>query len=174
MKKYEIQFLNDDEFNSLPFQAVEQAMGVADSHSQTAYVRKTGIMPLDLYTAAHELEHLEDSGCSDHEYFGDGRHYFAKAAFPAILGALATGAATAGGGALVNKLMAPKQQAQQPQSQPQVMPTQSAALNQFGGSKPNIIAPQAASMGGGSMTAPQGGPIDMLKKNKGNYSGGMM
>jgi len=169
MKKYEIQFLNDDEFNSLPFKAVEQAMGVADSHSQTAYVRKTGIMPLDLYTAAHELEHLEDSGCSDHEYFGDGRHYFLKAAFPAILGAVGSSLVGAG----MNKLLAPKPQQQQ--AQPQVMPTQSAALNQFGGSKPNIIAPQAASMGGGNGMVSQNTPVnELLKKNKGNYSGGMM
>ena len=174
MKSYKVNFMDDNEFEKLPYKDVDLALGLADSKTGQAYVRRTGVNALDVYTAMHELEHLEDGKHgehSDHEYHKDGVYYKIPFLMP-ILGAVATSLAGAG----VNKLLAPKpQQAQtQGQGQPQVMPTQSAALNQFGGSKPNIVAPQAAPMGGSSgMPSTQNTPVgDLLQKRKGNYSGG--
>lgn len=175
MSNYNVQFLDDHEFEKLPYKDVDIALGLADSKTGQAYVRRTGVNVLDVHTAMHELEHLEQGEHgehADHQYHKDGVYYKLPFLMP-LLGALATGAATAGGGALVSKLMAPKQQQQQMPSMPQVSQAQNP-INQFTGSKPNVVAPQTSPSGGGGMAPAQGGPIDELNKRKGNYSGGAM
>jgi hypothetical protein len=57
---YKVQFLDDTEFEALPFRDMHDKVGVAHRESQTAYVRSTGIPTLDLFNAMHELEHIED------------------------------------------------------------------------------------------------------------------
>jgi len=55
---YTVKFMNDAEFDALPFKHVRDAMGCADPRTQTAYVRKTGIRPLDMFVTQHEVEEL--------------------------------------------------------------------------------------------------------------------
>ena len=70
---YQLKILNDEEFNSLPFIGVEDSLGCANPKTGIAYVRKTGIRPLDAMVAEHELEELI-SNYSDHEGLDGIRH----------------------------------------------------------------------------------------------------
>ena len=176
MSRYNVQFLDDKDFESLPYKDVDVALGLADSKTGQAYVRRTGVDVMDVFTAMHELEHLEEGehgAHADHQYHKDGVYY----KLPFLMPLLTTGLSSLIGGG-ISKLMAPKQQQQQQQPQMQMpsMPQVSQGQNpmaQFGG-KPNVVAPQASPIGGSGGASPQGGPIDMLNKKKAGYAGGMM
>ncbi len=58
--------MNDVEFDSLPYKHVKDALGCADKKAGVAYVRKTGIKPLDAYVTDHELDELVNK-YSEHE-----------------------------------------------------------------------------------------------------------
>src|SRR3990167_11285164 len=58
--KYKAVFLDDAEFESLPYRDMGEKIGVADPHTRTAYARKSGIPVIDAFTIMHELEHLEE------------------------------------------------------------------------------------------------------------------
>jgi len=58
--KYTMQILDNNEFDRLPYKDTQTSLGIADPKTKTAFVRKTGIKPMDVYTAMHELEHLEE------------------------------------------------------------------------------------------------------------------
>lgn len=76
--RYKINFLDNEEFEALPYKDVETSLGLADSKKSEAYVRKTGLNILDVYTAMHELEHLEEGQegeLAHHEKYGDGVYY---------------------------------------------------------------------------------------------------
>ena len=76
--RYKIQFLDNDSFNNLPYKDTHTSLGLADSRTQTAYVRRTGINAVDMFTAAHELEHLEEGHAGEyasHNKYGDGVYY---------------------------------------------------------------------------------------------------
>ena len=75
---YTLQLLNDTEFDMLPYRDIETSLGIADSKTRQAFVRRTEFGPLDLFTIAHELEHLEDGRHgihADHNRYGDGVYY---------------------------------------------------------------------------------------------------
>lgn len=55
---YTLQILNDEEFNALPYKHAEESLGLADPATKTAYVRRTGIKPLDAFVTEHELDEL--------------------------------------------------------------------------------------------------------------------
>ena len=57
---YKVEFLNDVEFEALPYPDMHTSLGVADPKLGRAYVRRTGIPMVDYFNMAHELEHLED------------------------------------------------------------------------------------------------------------------
>lgn len=63
---YKVQFLNDEEFDKLPAVNIQQKVGVAYPDSGEAYVRRTGSNVLDVFTALHELEHLEGDSLGEH------------------------------------------------------------------------------------------------------------
>lgn len=176
MSRYNIQFLDDKDFESLPYKDTDVALGLADSKTGQAYVRRTGVDIMDVFTAMHELEHLEEGehgAHADHQYHKDGVYYKLPFLMPLLTSAV--GSLVSGG---MNKLMAPKQQQQQqPQMQMPSMPQVSQAQNpmtQFG-SKPNVVAPQVSPIGSsGGMAPDKGGPIDMLNKKKAGYAGGLM
>ena len=185
MKNYNVHFLDDQEFESLPYKNVDLALGLADSKTGQAYVRRTGVSALDMHTAMHELEHLEEgrSGThADHEHYGDGVYYkdmggIFKSILP-IAASFIPGIGPILGPALgmgMSAMDRSKQQQQQPQvSMPQQPQMQMPSM--MGASKPNVIAPQASSMGGNGGVLPggQSSPIDLFKQKKAGYAGGLM
>lgn len=58
--KYTATFLDDAEFDALPYRDMESKVGVADPEKGVAYARKTGIPVLDAFNILHEIEHLEE------------------------------------------------------------------------------------------------------------------
>lgn len=95
---YKVQFLNDEQFEALPFREMHNKVGVADPSTQRAYVRKSGVQAMDVFNAMHELQHLEEqhkgetSNHFDPEYgvyykgFGDVIRTIAPIALPFVLG----------------------------------------------------------------------------------------
>jgi len=55
---YTLKILNDFEFDSLPFQRSRESLGAANPKTGTAYVRRTGIKPLDAFVTDHEIDEL--------------------------------------------------------------------------------------------------------------------
>jgi len=109
---YEAKFLNDEEFDALPYPETDVSLGIADPETRMAYVRRSGVPVVDAFRLAHELEHLDEHGqgiYSDH--FKNGVYYkrnswiapaagglaaiFAPAMLPALLG---SGVAAGGAG----------------------------------------------------------------------------
>ena len=63
---YKIQFLDNEAFDSLPGVDMPSKIGVAYPETGEAFVRKTGSNVVDIFTAAHELEHLDGEALSEH------------------------------------------------------------------------------------------------------------
>ena len=57
-KKYTLHYLNDKEFDNLPYKHVKTSLGCADEKTGNAYVRRTGINPIDEFTTEHEIAEL--------------------------------------------------------------------------------------------------------------------
>jgi hypothetical protein len=55
---YTVKMLTDVEFDRLPYKHVKEALGCANTKTKTAYVRRTGIRPLDSHVTEHELDEL--------------------------------------------------------------------------------------------------------------------
>lgn len=106
--RYQVQFLDDDTFEALPYRDMHEKVGVADPKTMRAFVRKSGLPILDSFNAAHELEHLEDGHQGVHADHYDPEHGVYYKGFGNILAALAPialsvafpGIGTALGGAL--------------------------------------------------------------------------
>lgn len=63
---YKVRFLNDEEFERLPGRDMDTKLGVAYPNYGEAYVRKTGSNLVDVFTLAHELEHLDGKTHDEH------------------------------------------------------------------------------------------------------------
>lgn len=63
---YKVQFLSDDEFNLLPAKNVHTKVGVAYPETGEAFVRSSGSRLVDVFTAMHELEHLQGDDLGEH------------------------------------------------------------------------------------------------------------
>jgi len=70
-KDYTVQFVDDRSFDALPGENMGGKLGVAYPEIGKAYVRKTGSSMVDVFTAMHELEHLEGK---DHDEVYDKEH----------------------------------------------------------------------------------------------------
>ena len=57
-KKYTLHYLSDKEFDNLPYKHVKTSFGCADEKSGNAYVRRTGIRPIDEFVSEHEIAEL--------------------------------------------------------------------------------------------------------------------
>jgi hypothetical protein len=57
-KKYTLHYLSDKEFDRLPYAKVKTSLGCADPETGNAYVRKTGIKPIDQFVTEHEIAEL--------------------------------------------------------------------------------------------------------------------
>ena len=66
---YEINILENDEFDALPYKHAKTALGMADAATGKAYIRRTGIEALDANTIRHEFDELLQS-VSPHEEDG--------------------------------------------------------------------------------------------------------
>jgi hypothetical protein len=87
---YEINILENDEFDALPYKHAKTALGMADAATGKAYIRRTGIEALDANTIRHEFDELLQK-ISPHEE--DGIRYKSGGGlgsiFAPILGGLA-------------------------------------------------------------------------------------
>jgi hypothetical protein len=57
-KKYTLHYLNDKEFDNLPYKLAKTSFGAADEKTGNAYVRRTGIRPIDEFVTEHEIAEL--------------------------------------------------------------------------------------------------------------------
>jgi hypothetical protein len=57
-KKYTLHYLNDKEFDNLPYKLAKTSFGAADEKTGNAYVRRTGIKPIDEFVTEHEIAEL--------------------------------------------------------------------------------------------------------------------
>ena len=57
-KKYTLHYLSDKEFDRLPYTHARTAWGASDEKTGNAYVRRTGLRPVDEFIAEHELAEL--------------------------------------------------------------------------------------------------------------------
>lgn len=76
MSQYQVQFVDDETFNNLPGNNMEEKVGVAYPNLGVAYARRTGVSALDAFTALHELEHLE--GATHDEHYDSENHCYYK------------------------------------------------------------------------------------------------
>ena len=56
---YNIRFMNDKEFDALPYDSKDK-MGICDRNTGVVFVRETGIPIADAMTTLHEIEHMDD------------------------------------------------------------------------------------------------------------------
>lgn len=187
---YQVEFLDHEAFDALPYPDMETSLGVADPKTMKAFVRKTGIKAVDLFNAAHELEHLEDGHAGEHaDHYRNGVYYkdfgqFLQASIPGtkafqqslpMMGDMAGAMfGMPGIGSAAKNIFNP----QQPQMQPNIMsqfqgPTQGPA-QEMENNSPNVIQASGAGAGGSSAGGPSGGSggLNQIQDQLyGNYSG---
>ena len=88
---YEINIMENDEFDALPYKHAKSSLGMADAATGKAYVRRTGIEALDANSIRHEFDELLQS-VSPHEE--DGIRYKSGGGLGKWLGPLVGGAIT--------------------------------------------------------------------------------
>jgi hypothetical protein len=79
---YEINIMENDEFDALPYKHAKTALGMADASTGKAYIRRTGVAELDAGTIRHEFDELLQK-VSPHEE--DGIRYKSGGALGKIL-----------------------------------------------------------------------------------------
>lgn len=199
MKKYSLQFLDDEAFERLPASDIYNKVGVAYPERGEAYVRRSGMALADVFTAAHELEHLEGKSHGEN-YDKENKCYYKDAGqWIQTIGSIAapfTGpaapfvaaGANAAGGTMHNNNVQKSQNSQMLDQQRQseegqgmfdpMSQFQSPGMNPSAGSTaPNVVqSPGGIGSGGGVGGAignsPVGGNVMQLIRNQnGNYSG---
>lgn len=63
---YKVHFVDNDTFETLPGRQMGTKLGVAYPEYGEAYIRKTGSNLVDIFTLAHEMEHLEGNDLDEH------------------------------------------------------------------------------------------------------------
>ena len=104
-KGYRIECLDSKSFDELPYNSVSESLGLCDMNSKVVYYRDTGNPILDIFTVAHEIDHVENGDCGEHEDPNQPGVYYKKASswiLPAVAAAsfLIPGVGPAIGGAL--------------------------------------------------------------------------
>ena len=95
--KYKAVFLDDAEFESLPFRDMGDKVGVADPKTGTAYARKSGIPVIDAFNIMHELEHLEEGHEGVHADHFDPEHGVYYKGFGNMFSSMGQGLSNMGG-----------------------------------------------------------------------------
>lgn len=104
-KGYKIEHLDSDKFDELPYNDAQVALGLCDINSKKVFARNTGNPVMDLFTIAHEIDHVDNGDCGELEDPNQPGVYYKKAKswiIPAIAAAsfLIPGVGPAIGGAL--------------------------------------------------------------------------
>jgi len=68
-EEYTIHILDDKDFNVLPYDKADEALGMTIVKEKTAYIRRTGVKGLDTHTINHEFDELMQQ-TSPHEING--------------------------------------------------------------------------------------------------------
>lgn len=84
---YKVNFVTDEEFEKLPGKDMQDKVGVAYPEYGEAYVRKSGSSALDVFTAMHELEHLEGKDLDEH-YDSENKCYYKHGLMQSLIPAL--------------------------------------------------------------------------------------
>ena len=92
---YKIQILSDEEFEKLPYEEVSISLGLADTNTNTAYVRYVANEGLQRYLINHELEHLIGEDRDEIHHDGKGIYY---KGFGNVFSALGQGASNIASG----------------------------------------------------------------------------
>ena len=78
---YEIKVLDSNEFDSLPYEGIDDSLGVADVKAGKVFVRDTGIHELNRYLINHEIDHLVEDHATDEDEHGIRHKKFFKELF---------------------------------------------------------------------------------------------
>ena len=95
--KYKAIFLDDSQFEALPYRDMGDKVGVADPKTKTAYARKSGIPIIDAFNIMHELEHLEDGHEGVHADHFDPEHGVYYKGFGNMFSSMGQGFSNMGG-----------------------------------------------------------------------------
>ena len=95
--KYKAIFLDDKEFERLPYREMESKVGVADPKTGTAYARTSNVPIIDAFNIMHELEHLEDGHEGEHADHYDPEHGVYYKGFGDMFGGMGQGLSNLGG-----------------------------------------------------------------------------
>lgn len=165
--KYKAIFLDDKDFEALPYRDMHDKIGVADPKTGVAYARKSGVPVIDAFTIMHELEHLEDGHEGVHADHYDPEHgvYYKGFGnlFNAIGGGLSNmgGALSRGAGAVSRGATSLFRGGQQ--ASPNVAPSGVNAFSNISGAKGGYSAQPFAQAGGppspATFLAPRGSPM---------------
>jgi hypothetical protein len=180
---YNIRFVDDQEFESLPGKNMYSKVGVAYPEYRQAFVRKSGSNLVDVFTMAHELEHLDGKHLDEH-FDSENRCYYkdfgniwqpALTALGTMFGGPLGGAigGSVGGGLSSQFGQGPKQPSQQT---PQMNPMGMFNPEMTGQGAPNVIQTQGASGQGAQSQVGAGGQkqaslSDMAQQQAGTYAG---
>lgn len=158
---YKIEFLDPQEFEQLPYKDLDTSLGIADPKISKAFVRKTGLDALDVFTAIHELEHLEDGHEGVHaDHFRNGVYYkgfgelFNSVGLP-VLGQFLGGPLGLTAGSGLGQLRQNK--SNQKEAAKQSQQSQQPQLGGFGGAPTPIAGGQATSQGAPNVVPTTGG-----------------
>lgn len=158
---YKIAFLNDEEFERLPMQNPSMKLGVAYPEYGEAYVRKTRSNLVDVFTLAHELEHLQGASHGEHYdsenkcYYKDAGQWMQTAApFMNLIPGIGTVASIGmgAGGTALHQSAVNQQNKQAANQQNQMQNLQNSSMSQFqmpqGQGSPNVVQAGGGASGG--------------------------
>jgi hypothetical protein len=183
---YNVEFMNDIEFEALPYSEMENKVGVCDRNNRKIYVRSSGVKPLDSFNALHEIEHMEDGEWGRHadhqdkdrpgiyyKGFGDIFNTIAQAAsfIPSPIQPAAAAYSTASGvkQAATGSNFFGGNKPQQPQQAPQASAMQSFKPQAPVTPQSNVIQPTGGGQGqGGGIT---GMNPSLVEKVRGYFGG---
>jgi hypothetical protein len=78
---YEIKVLSDDEFDELPYEGIDDSLGLADVRRGRVFVRNTGSHELNRYLINHEIDHIVEEHATDEDEHGIRHKKFFKEIF---------------------------------------------------------------------------------------------
>lgn len=182
---YKVNFVSDEDFERLPGMDMHNKIGVAYPKYGEAYIRKSGSNAIDVFTAIHELDHLQ--GSDRNEKFDSENECYYKG-FADIFQPIASAAAMIPGPWQIPSAIAaagsqflksgPKSTDSQQQQPDMGISAPTAPMG------PGVSQASGGIGGGGSMGAVGGNAIkglsqmpqfnnsmDMFRNPSGNYSG---
>ena len=173
---YNVEFMNDMEFENLPYETMGEKVGVCDRDNRRIFVRASGIKPLDAFNAIHEIEHMQDGEWGKNAHHRDpkrpGVYYkgfgdivsqilpVAASFIPGVGPLLGAGMGATGNFGLNSSIQSQPKQPSVQQSTPMGMPQQA----QPQAPQSSVIQPSVGSSQSSGGTPPlQGGLTDRVR-----------